>query len=73
MSDFQTNALHALNGAMDVMSPYLSVIDKAITPYLTRAVSWSDPTTVIITLFILLSPIALAYICLTRMAMVKFS
>ena len=38
---------------------------------MTKAVSWSDPTTVIITLFIILSPFALIYVSFMRVAMVK--
>ena len=56
---------------LDFMSPVVETVDQYIGPLMTKAVSWSDPTTVIITLFIILSPFALIYVSFMRVAMVK--
>mmetsp|Transcript_16041 Transcript_16041/g.20305 ORF Transcript_16041/g.20305 Transcript_16041/m.20305 type:complete len:304 (-) Transcript_16041:207-1118(-) len=63
----------SLSRGMDVIEPFLKGFGDFVTPYMTKLVSWGDPVTVIITLFILLSPIALMYICFTRIAFVKLS
>ena len=56
---------------VDFFDPQLKWLSTHLEYYLTRLVSWSDPITVIITLLILLSPVALAYTCISRMAFVK--
>ena len=70
-SDFLKQATKNVSAFLDLMSPLVDFVDKHVGPIMTSAVSWSDPTTVIITLFILLSPIALGYVSFMRIAMVK--
>ena len=56
---------------LDFLEPVLKPIGNAAETHLHKFVSWSDPITVTITLFIILSPFALAYMCFARMAFVK--
>ena len=47
--------------------PFLNKVDKFGQDYISKLVSWSDPVTVICTLFVILSPIALAYCTIAKM------
>lgn len=51
--------------------PFLSKVDKFGQDYISQLVSWSDPITVIITLFIVLSPFALAYVTFAKMGFIN--
>jgi len=63
--------LENLARALDFVEPVLVPLGRFLETHLSKLVSWSDPITVSITLFIIFSPFALAYTCLTRMAIVR--
>ena len=54
-----------------VVEPYLDPLLKRFEDMMHKIVNFSDPITVAIVLFIVLSPIALAYMVVARIAMVK--
>lgn len=56
---------------LDFVEPVLKPIGNAAEKHLHKFVSWSDPVTVTITLFIILSPFALAYMCFARIAFLR--
>lgn len=60
-----------LSWFLNITQPFVDYIDNMVGPTMTKAVSWSDPTTVIVVIFIVLSPFALIYISAMRCAMVK--
>ncbi len=51
--------------------PFLSKVDRFGQDYISKLVSWSDPITVIITLFVILSPIALGYVTFAKMGFIN--
>ena len=54
-----------------MVEPYLDPLLKRFEDMMHKIVNFSDPITVAIVLFIVLSPIALAYMVVARIAMVK--
>ena len=63
---------------MDIVSginkyflPFAGQIDQMIAPLFTKLFSWSDPVTIVVTLTVILAPIALVYTCAIRIGLVK--
>ena len=56
---------------LKVVEPYLDPILKGFEDMMYKIVNFSDPVTVGVTLFLVLSPFALAYIVIARIAMIK--
>lgn len=56
---------------LKVVEPYLDPLLKRFEDVMYKIVNFSDPMTVAVVLFLVLSPFALAYIVIARIAMIK--
>ena len=54
-----------------MIEPYLDPLLSRFEDVMYKIVNFSDPMTVAVVLFVILSPFALAYICIARIAMIK--
>ena len=54
-----------------MVEPYLDPLLKRFEDVMYKVVNFSDPMTVAVVLFLVLSPFALAYIVIARIAMIK--